>query len=212
MAATPGSAGDSTWTFKALHLTFTMSAFAFTAGSLGDILATAGLVAQVVKALYDNKNLAKECEILAIELQSLQSVLLMVEFALRQYDSTPLWAPLAHFVRPEVAQCHLALKAFSDNIFACQKALSLTTVGSLWRQVVWAASDEAASLSGKISGHRLKLCTLLITLNSRVPISSSLNSLLIPILQSGVDGFWKLSSWPTSVPTERSSLYSGYPR
>jgi len=147
-----------------------MPVFVFTAGSLGDILATAGLAAQVVKTLYDNQNLAKECEILAVELRSLQSVLLMVEFALQQYDSTPLGAPLAHFVRPEVAQCHLALKAFSNKVFACQKALSLTTIGSLWQKVVWAASDEAASLSGKISGHRLKLCTLLITLNSRVPI------------------------------------------
>jgi hypothetical protein len=147
-----------------------MPVFAFTAGSLGDILATAGLAAQVVKALYDNKNMEKECEILAIELRSLQSVLLMVEFALQQYDSTPLGAPLAHFVRPEVAQCHLALKAFSDKVFACQKALSLTTIGSLWQKVMWAASDEAASLSSKCSNHRLKLCTLLITLNSRVPI------------------------------------------
>ncbi|KDR72524.1 hypothetical protein GALMADRAFT_228816 [Galerina marginata CBS 339.88] len=143
-----------------------MQVLAFTAGSLGDILATAGLAAQVVKVLYDNRNLAKECETLAIELQSLQSVLIMVEFALQRYGSTPLGEPLVHFIRPEVAQCHLSLKAFSDKVVTCQQSLSLTTMGSLWRKVIWAASDEAASLSAKLSNHRLKLVTLLITINS----------------------------------------------
>jgi len=75
-----------------------MPVFTFTVGSLGDILATAGLAAQVLKVLYDNKDLAKECEILAIELRSLQSVLLLVKFALEQYDSMPLGAPLANSV------------------------------------------------------------------------------------------------------------------
>ncbi|KDR72523.1 hypothetical protein GALMADRAFT_252652 [Galerina marginata CBS 339.88] len=107
-----------------------------------------------------------DCETLGIELQSLQSVLIMVEFALQRYGSTPLGEPLVHFIRPEVAQCHLSLKAFADKVIACQQSLSLTTIRSLWKKVIWAASDEAASLSAKLSNHRLKLVTLLITLNS----------------------------------------------
>ncbi|KDR77983.1 hypothetical protein GALMADRAFT_244947 [Galerina marginata CBS 339.88] len=152
-----------------------MTVFAFTAGSLADILATAGLVAQVVKVLYDNKHLGEECEALRIELQSLQSVLIMVEFILQRYDSTPLGEPLAHLIRPEVVQCHLLLKAFSNKVNACHQALSSTTIGSLWRKVVWAASDEASSLSSKLSNHRLKLVTLLLTLNSVVWMDCGLN-------------------------------------
>ncbi|KDR84462.1 hypothetical protein GALMADRAFT_714501 [Galerina marginata CBS 339.88] len=143
-----------------------MSVVAFTAGSLGDILATAGLAAQVVKVLYDNKSLSKECDILAIELRSLQSTLIMVEFALQRYGSTPLGEPLAHFAKPEVAQCYLALKVFEERIVACQQALSLTGIASLWRKIVWAVSDETAVLSAKLGHHRVKLVTLLMVLNS----------------------------------------------
>ncbi|KAF8970346.1 hypothetical protein BDZ97DRAFT_1790928 [Flammula alnicola] len=143
-----------------------MPAFVFTVGSLGDILATAGLAAQVVKVLYDNKNIAKECETLAIELRSLQSVLILTEYALQRYSSTPLGEPMAHIIQPEVAQCHLSLAQFSDNINVCRRALSVTNISSLWRRVVWAASDEAATLSAKLSNHRSKLTMLLISLNS----------------------------------------------
>ena len=63
-----------------------MPVFAFTAGWLGDIFATVALASKIAKALYDHRNISQECEALARELQSLQGVLLLTEFAL-QIDS-----------------------------------------------------------------------------------------------------------------------------
>jgi len=145
-----------------------MPVFAFTAGSLGDILATIGLTAQVVQVLYDHRNITHECDTLAIELGSLQHVLILTDVALKKYESAPLGEPLVDFIRPEVAQCHLLLQQFSHKVESCRQALTSTTIATLWRRVVWAASDEAASLSAKLSGHRLKLALLLMSLNSSV--------------------------------------------
>ncbi|PPR01807.1 LOW QUALITY PROTEIN: hypothetical protein CVT26_013166 [Gymnopilus dilepis] len=141
-----------------------MPVFAFTAGSLGDILATAGLSAEIIQTLYDNRNISRECDNLATELRSLQQTLILTEFALERYESTPLGGPLAHVIRPEVAQCHLSLKQFSEKINSCQNALQSTTISSLWRRVLWAASDEANALSEKLSNHRVKLTLLLVSL------------------------------------------------
>lgn len=143
-----------------------MPVFAFTAGSLGDILATIGLTAQVVQVLYDHRNITHECETLAMELRSLQQVLILTDVALQKYESTALGQPLVDFIRPEVAQCHILLQQFSSKVQSCRQALTRTTISTLWRRVVWAASDEALSLSANLSGHRLKLVLLLMSLNS----------------------------------------------
>ena len=142
-----------------------MAVFAFTAGSLGDILATIGLTAQVVRVLYDHRNITHECDTLVMELQSLQQVLILTNVALKKYESTPLGEPLADFIRPELAQCHVLLQQFSHKVESCRQALTSTTISTFWRRVVWAASDEAGSLSAKLSGHRLKLALLLMSLN-----------------------------------------------
>lgn len=42
----------------------------FTPGSLGDIIAKEGLIAKVVKALYDNRHMSQECEELALKLEA----------------------------------------------------------------------------------------------------------------------------------------------
>ena len=130
------------------------------------LLATAGLVAQVIKVLYDHRNLSEECDDLAIELQSLQQVLILTELAMDRYETTPLGGPLAHCIRPEVAQCHLSLKKFAQTLVDWQNAVKFTTISALWRRIMWAASDEANALAAKLSNHRLKLTTLLISLHS----------------------------------------------
>ncbi|KDR80918.1 hypothetical protein GALMADRAFT_241464 [Galerina marginata CBS 339.88] len=149
-----------------------MPAFVFTAGSLGDILATAGLVAQVARVLYDSRNLSAECDALRIELQALQTVLIQVNDALERYGSTPLGKPLAHFIRPDVVQIHLSLKALADKIISCEQALFSTTIGFLWRKVIWIASDEAASLREKLSHHRSTLTTYFIVLTTATWVDS----------------------------------------
>lgn len=143
-----------------------MPVFAFTAGSLGDILATAALAGQTAKVLYDNRHIREECEALTIELRSLQQVLLLTDFALQQYETTPLGIPLAHFIRPEVALCHKSLKRYSDEVNAYRQSLTSTTVLALWKKVTWVITNEAASLSRKLSSHRLKLALLLMSLNA----------------------------------------------
>ncbi|KDR76600.1 hypothetical protein GALMADRAFT_452002 [Galerina marginata CBS 339.88] len=143
-----------------------MPVFAFTAGSLGDILATAGLIAPIIQVLYDNRNVSKECDTLATELRSLQQVLILTQFALQHYESTPLGEPLARFVCPEVVQCHMALVEFSDKIASFRESLASTSISNLWRRVVWAAFGETESLTAKLSGHRLKLALLLASMNS----------------------------------------------
>jgi len=169
-----------------------MPVFAFTAGSLGDILATIGLTAQVVQVLYDHRNITRECDTLAMELQSLQQVLILTNLALKKFESTPISEPLVNFIRPEVAQCQLLLQQFSHKIESCRQALISTTISTLWRRVVWAASDEAASLSAKLSGHRLKLALLLMSLNSWVLSLNTRNNILTrPWLELD---FWILGS------------------
>ncbi|KIM42034.1 hypothetical protein M413DRAFT_445215 [Hebeloma cylindrosporum] len=143
-----------------------MTLFSFTAGSLGDIISTIDLTTQVVRALYDHRNITRECDTLAMEVRSLQQVLILTNVALTKYESTPLGEPLVHCILPEIAQCHLLLRHFSHKIDSCRQALTSTTISTLWRRVIWAASGEAASLSAKLSGHRLKLSLLLMSLNS----------------------------------------------
>ena len=130
------------------------------------MLATIGLTAQVVQVLYDHRNITHECETLAMELRSLHQVLILADLVLQKYESTALGQPLVDFIRPEVAQCHVLLRQFSNKVESCRQALTRTTISTLWRKVVWAASDEAVSLSAKLSGHRLKLALLLMLLNS----------------------------------------------
>lgn len=143
-----------------------MPVFAFTAGSLGDIVATISLTTQVVKVLYDHRNITRECDTLAMEVRSLQQVLILTNVALKRYESTPLGETLVHCILPEVAQCHLVLQQLSHKVESCRQALTSTTISTLWKRVVWAASGEALSVSAKLSGHRMKLALLLMSLNS----------------------------------------------
>jgi len=143
-----------------------MSVVNFSAGSLGDILATASLIVQITQLVYSNRNLSDDCENLSIELQSLHGTLLLLDRALEKCRSTPLREPIVRFIQPEIVQCHLSLAKFSSKLEAFRLGLSSTSLSSLWRRVVWVGSAEAASLSSTLASHRLRLVTLLISLHS----------------------------------------------
>ncbi|KDR74028.1 hypothetical protein GALMADRAFT_598580 [Galerina marginata CBS 339.88] len=140
--------------------------FAFTVGSLGDILATAGLAGQIAKTLYDSASVNAECRALVLELKSLQKTLILTHHALHQYLASPIGEALAGFIEPEVAQAHLLLQGYLDKVNACRKALLSTTIASLWRKVAWTASSETLALNEKLRHHEGKLTMLLVALNS----------------------------------------------
>ena len=58
-----------------------MPVFAFTAGSLGDIIATAGIVVKVTQVLCDSKDSSTKYRELMHELQSLHRALILIEDA-----------------------------------------------------------------------------------------------------------------------------------
>ena len=117
-----------------------------------------------MKALHDSGALAAECQALTFELQSLQKVLLLTDYVLHAHRATPLADVLASVVAPEVAKCHLVLEGFWKRIETCQRAILSTVIAALWRRVVWAALNEAAALSAKLSSHRERLTMLLVSL------------------------------------------------
>lgn len=141
---------------------------AFSAGSLGDILATASLIVQVAQVVYGSRNVSEDCENLSIELQSLHGTILLLDRVLERCRSTPLGEPIVRFIQPEIAQCHLSLVRFSRKLETFRLELSSTSLASLWRKFLWIGSAEAASLSSTLASHRLKLVMLLISLNSWV--------------------------------------------
>lgn len=143
-----------------------MPVFAFTVGSLGDIMTTAGLAAQVATVFYDNRHISDACESLSAELQTLHQVLLLTSDALQRYESTPLGTPLFHSIQPEVAECYKVLKKCSDDIDSCRKSLMTTSIGSLWRRLTWTVTDEPAALRAKLSNHRSNLALILLSLNT----------------------------------------------
>jgi hypothetical protein len=71
---------------------YDMSVVAFTAGSLGDILAATALIVKIVRTLHDSRDgdSSDECKALELELQSLYKILILSDFAIRRYKSTPL--------------------------------------------------------------------------------------------------------------------------
>jgi len=145
-----------------------MPVFALTVGSLGDILATAGLAIKIVKALHESGHSSAECDVLTLELQALQKVLILTEYAIQHYKSSALGQILANVVGPEVAQCHLAMQGFATEIDTYRQVLGSTVIGRLWGRVVWTMSDKVVSLQAKLTSHRGKLSMILVALNSFV--------------------------------------------
>jgi hypothetical protein len=149
-----------------------MPAFAFTVGSFGDILAAAGLAARICKTLRNSYvDSLSEARALELELQSLQQVLISTGEFVERYKSTPLGPVFTKVVDLEVTQCHRAMYLFYAEIHGYRDTLTSTVIKRVWGKVMWAGTDKAASLRVKLSSHREKLITILVAVNSFVPLS-----------------------------------------
>jgi hypothetical protein len=143
-----------------------MPVFALTAGSLGDIIATAGFVVKVTQVLWDSKGSSTQYRELMDELQSLHRALILIEDAVQRCEHTPLVTT----VYAEVNGCRLAMRAWLDNINRYRKPLSSTGIGGLWGKVWWALweSDELEALRKTLCNRNQRLTMLLAALTSYV--------------------------------------------
>jgi hypothetical protein len=143
-----------------------MSVVAFTFGSFGDVLATAGLVARICLALYDPSDTS-----LTDDLQSLHKLLLLTDDVVqRDHGPTPLDQVLANTVRQTVNQCHSEMRLFLDKIDNIRRPISWTSIGGLLDKVWRAAQepDEVMKFRARLSIHQQRLTWLLAVLNKSV--------------------------------------------
>ena len=147
---------------------------AFTAGSLGDILAVAGLAARVAKVFYDNRHVTQECESIASEMKHLQQVLILADSAWKQYETTPLGIPLLHFIRPEIVECRNILQKCLDDLVANKNVMASAGARSLWTRFVWVATNQSTALRERLSKHRMNLTFQLLCLSRCVSVFLSL--------------------------------------
>lgn len=146
-----------------------MSVVAFTAGSLGDILATAGIIIQVTQALMQSSSSCKQYRDVIDELKSLHRVLLLANDATSNHHSDfPLSQSLVDSVKTEVRDCHLMMRSFLDNIRRYRKPLSTTGIKGLWGQVWWAIweQDELEGLRKSIASRVQRIHVLLSSFNA----------------------------------------------
>lgn len=144
-----------------------MSIFAFTVGSFGDILTTAGLAVKISQALYGKRGSSNECQALMSEVGSLYEALISSRDAVKLYKSSPLGQSLSTKIFREVDQCHLLMWLFLDNMDGYRKPLLSTVIGELWHKVWWNVweTDELAALRTKLSARRETLNILSNSLN-----------------------------------------------
>jgi hypothetical protein len=142
-----------------------MSVVAFTFGSFGDILATAGLVAKICQALYDPCDRS-----LKDELRFLHQLLLLTHDVVQRQRSTPLAQNLVLLVQETVTQCNSEMQSFLRKIDDIRKPLAWTSIARFWGKVLWAAHrpDEVVKLREGLSAHRQTLTCLLAALNKSV--------------------------------------------
>ena len=147
-----------------------MPVFAFAVGSLGDIIATAGIVVKVTQVLYDSQDSSSEYRELMHELRSLHRALILTKDAVERCEHTPLGESLSNTVYAEVNECHLVMRAFLDNIHSYRKPLSSTGIGGLWGKVWWALweADELEVLRKTLCTRSQRLTMLLTALTSLV--------------------------------------------
>lgn len=150
-----------------------MSVVAFTAGSLGDILATAGIIIQVTQALMQSSSSCKQYRDVIDELKALHRVLLLANDATSNHHSDlPLSQSLVDSVKTEVRDCHLMMRSFLDNIRRYRKPLSTTGIKGLWGQVWWAIweQDELEGLRKSIASRVQRIHVLLSSFNAWVSL------------------------------------------
>ncbi|KAF7325312.1 hypothetical protein MVEN_02631600 [Mycena venus] len=112
-----------------------MSAFAFTYGSFGDILATGQLVAKVIVLLRNGRR-SSECAETEKELKSLGTDLENITHIPldEAHQSSPITLSIAARIRDEVHHCHLIILRFFQKINASDNGFM--------HKLLWAASEE----------------------------------------------------------------------
>ena len=146
-----------------------MSVVAFTAGSLGDILATAGIIIQVTGALMQSSSSCKQYRDVIDELKSLHRVLLLANDAIsNHHPDLPLSQSLVDSVKTEICDCHLMMRSFLDNIRRYRKPLNTTEIKGLWGLVWWAIweQDELEALRKSIASRVQRIHVLLSSFNA----------------------------------------------
>ena len=139
-----------------------MSVVAFTFGSLGDILATAGLVANICQALYNQTDAS-----LRNELQSFHTLLLSTHDVVQHVEPTPQAQNFVAIVNQTIVRCHLDMRVFLEKVDNIRKPLGWTSIGDLWGRVWWAAQQpsEIGKLKEKLCNYRQTLIWLIGALN-----------------------------------------------
>ena len=145
-----------------------MPLVAFTAGSLGDILATAGIVIQISQTLLQSSSSCKQYKDVIEELKALHRLLLLANDATSHHRSDlQLSQSLIDSMKTEVRDCHLMMQSFLDNIRRYRKPLSTTGIKGLWGQVWWAMweQDELEGLRKSIATRVQRIHVLLSSIN-----------------------------------------------
>jgi len=140
----------------------TTVAFAF--GSFGDILATAGLAVQIIKALRDRGESSRNQHLLQ-ELRSLFDLLVSTEEVIRLYEPRPTCQRLVATLKGEVLKCRSLLSDFLSHVNESRRPLDST---NFLRRVAWAMreSEEAASLRTELASRHANLTVQLLLLRS----------------------------------------------
>ena len=137
-----------------------MSVFAFTVGSFGDILEALQLIIKISGTLRSNHDIARQCQKLLLELQSLFPILSLTQSFLNDYQNTSLGETLTHVIEPQLVQCHIDLANFHTKI----ENLNLNCWSAMWKRVVWAGTSEAENLRNNLLSIRCNLISHLFSL------------------------------------------------
>jgi hypothetical protein len=149
--------------------------FAFTAGSLGDILSTIELLIKVAKTV---RNITSdEQRALLFEIQSLNGALDSIRGILDclhsplssesyRSDLSALQTNLEISICQEVAQCRCSLAEFLTSASISHSSSDSSSIGTVVSRIWWATTEkkEIEHLRTKLSSHRSYLTLYLIQL------------------------------------------------
>jgi hypothetical protein len=119
------------------------------------------LIIRITNLLVDPGDPSNNCRDLKLELKSLQQTLILIRFAIQEYDDRPLGQSLAYTITPEVQRCSTVLSELYDLIKGTGLRLLHTSIKDLRSR--W---PDVASLKMKLRDIRISLGGILSALNS----------------------------------------------
>lgn len=131
------------------------------------------LIVRIMQLLIDPGAWQENYRDLKRELESLHQILVLTGLAFQVYQFTPLGHNLGRVVDSEVQRCGVLLQDLLAKTQSFQLGLNPTSIGCLWRQILWRGWDEAelTSLRMKMLTCKQSLGRCLIAVNSYVPLS-----------------------------------------